>query len=143
LRIVLAGALFGWFVLGIASPVWAQVVATCGASKGYSYFLPGPLTSADQAGWEEDGISNGGLQLLQDGDNFDIVYTDAVGSRSAKADGATVFGYQAAAGILVLLVYPDVLETYQFNLESKQLAWTQNKAFATIRKVAAFTSNCQ
>lgn len=93
----------------------AQVVATCGASTGYSYFLPGPTVPPEEVGWAEDGISNGGIQLIRDGDSFDIVYTDAIGGRSVQADGATVIGYPASSGFLVLAVYPDLVETYQFS----------------------------
>lgn len=120
----------------------AQVLATCGASSGYSYYLPGPITTAEQAGWTEDGISAGGVQLMMDGDSFDIIYTDAIGGRSARADGGTVVGYEAAAGFLVLVAYPDVIETYQFNTEAKQLVWTQNKAHSITRKLAAFVADC-
>lgn len=129
--------------VAVSSPTLAQVVASCGASSGYSYNLPGPITPAEQAGWTADTISKGGVQLMKDGESFDIIYTDALGGRSAKADGGTVVGYAAAAGFLVIVAYPSVIETYQFNFDSNQMLWTQNKAHPLSRKLAAFVSNCE
>lgn len=121
----------------------AQVLFNCGPSEGYSYYLSGAIASPEQDGWERDGISNGGLQLLQDGQEYDIIYTDALGGRSAKADGGRVIGFEADAGVLVLVAYPNVFETYQFNPSSKKVVWTQNKAHPISRKIAAFVSECQ
>jgi hypothetical protein len=128
------------FCTGTAS---AQVLFSCGASSGYSYYLPGGIIGLDDAQWIEDGISGGGIQLLQDGANFDLIYTDAFGGRSAKADGGQVIGYPADAGFLVIVAYPNVIETYQFNTEVDKVAWTQNKLHPASRKMAAFVADCQ
>lgn len=121
----------------------AQVLFNCGPSSGYSYFLEGGINSSGEEKWEEDRISSGGIQLLVDGTEYDIVYTDALGGRSARADGGNVIGFIAEAGALVIVAYPNVVETYQFNFDSKKVAWTQNKAHPISRKIAAFVSECQ
>lgn len=126
-----------------AGPSLAQVMFSCGASSGYSYFLAGPLVEPSAEGWQEDGISAGGIELIRDGDDYDIIYTDAVGGRSAKADGGRIIAFEADAGILVIAAYPNVIETFQFNQTSKKVAWTQNKAHPSSRKIAAFVSDCQ
>jgi len=129
LAIVVAGAL--------TSQAQASVEMTCGASSGYSYY------PAD-GGWVEDGISGGGFLLLRDGNEYDIVYTDIAGSLSAKGDGATVLGYESDFGPVVLVVYPAVFETYQFNRAASIVMWTQNKFHPALpRKLAAFVAPCE
>ncbi|WMT90175.1 hypothetical protein [Pelagibacterium sp. H642] len=121
----------------------AQTLAVCGASSGYAYFPAVGLVTEDQSGWAEDGISDGGIMLLRDGDAYDIVYTDAVGGRSARADGFEVIGFPTSTGVLVLTMSSVTAETYHFDIENRQLAWTQNKFDAPINKVAAFVSDCE
>jgi hypothetical protein len=127
----------------VVTPTYGQVMFNCGASEGYSYYLSGALASPENEGWVEDGIGQGGIQLLRDGTDYDIIYTDALGGRSAKADGGRVIGFEADSGTMVLVVYPNVVETYQFNPTSRKVVWTQNKAHPISRKIAAFVSQCQ
>lgn len=70
---------FSVFLLPTASKAFGSVVATCGAAKGYSYYVPSQLVSADNAGLPEDGISNGVVQLYFDGDRADILFVDSFG----------------------------------------------------------------
>ena len=78
----------------LAAMAQAETVATCGASKGYGYYIPkGPVPIAD-AGWTEDTIAKGTFQLIRSNDGYDIIITDTRGGPfSARADGAEVVGW--------------------------------------------------
>ncbi|MEO9340760.1 hypothetical protein ABFT80_25445 [Mesorhizobium sp. SB112] len=85
----------------------AQVIAICGASQCFGYNVKGKIVDDESAGWIKDGLANGGIQLLKDGDGFDVVYTDAVGSRSAKAVGGTAIKMVEDENLaMVLVAYP-------------------------------------
>jgi hypothetical protein len=57
------------------------------ASQGYAYFFPGGLVPEAKSGWSKDGITDGRFMLIQDGKEFDLVFTDATkGTKSAKAE---------------------------------------------------------
>jgi hypothetical protein len=87
----------------MAASADAKQITSCGASKGYSFNFEGPIVPRDKAGWIEDGISSGGLVLLLNGDEFDIVITDSLGSKSMRADGFQVFNIpQPRAGSMIL-----------------------------------------
>ena len=62
------------------------------------------LAAPGDAGWREDGIAGGNIQLTQDGDQLDVIYTDTSGTRSMKADGFDVFNLQqTGAGFATVL----------------------------------------
>ena len=70
----------------------AKIITQCGASEGYGYYFDGSLIDPKDAGWQKDGVEDGGFQLIadDDGSNPDIILTDIIGTRSAKGDGANV-----------------------------------------------------
>src|SRR5687768_9923772 len=82
------------FVLVIAAvDVSADVVATCGASEGWGYYVPGGSNPDQNPEWVKDAISKGSFQLIRSGDDFDIVFTDSTGGTvSTKGDGGTTAG---------------------------------------------------
>lgn len=122
----------------------AEVVARCGASKGFAYYPEIGLVQAGQGGWKEDGITRGEILLLRDGTEFDVIHTDAAGTRSSKADGARVIGISATdARIIVLVAYPEVVETYALWFSTRELLWTQIKAAGLVDKAATFRSECR
>jgi hypothetical protein len=124
-------------------PAHSEVLRTCGASSGWAYYLAGGVVQQDDAGWQEDGISNGGVMLLRDGENWDIVYTDATGSRSARADGGRVVMLtENTSGVVVLVAYPTVQETYLFSATRSEVVWTQIKAAGLADKGAVFRAAC-
>lgn len=125
----------------------AEIVATCGASKGHAYYIPGPLVPPSDAGWQTDGISKGSFQLIRSGDDWDIVFTDASGGTlSAKGDGGEVLGVVTEAGdILVQIFYRVTIETYVFWLSKSkpEVSYSQAKFAAGIRKHSLMVAPCR
>jgi hypothetical protein len=133
-----------------ASPTYAQVVTRCGASSGTAFFLKGPLVENDQSGWAKDGVSGGSIMFMLDGKQADIVYTDSLGSRSARADGAEVFiaGHDEDLGTtLVLLLYSKTAtaEHYLFRLNDwgiGEVVWSIARAGGNIQKSGVYHAQC-
>lgn len=126
----------------------AEIVATCGASEGRSYYIPGGLVTAKDAGWADEKISKGSFQLLRSGDEYDIVFTDSTGGTlSSKGDGATTTGFYDQAGNLVVIVmYPEsLIETWVFWLSVKTervATYSQARHHAPIRKHSLLRATC-
>lgn len=126
----------------------ADVVATCGESKGHAYYLQGPIVPASKAGWTEDGVSGGSFQLIRSGDDWDIVFTDVSGGTvSSKGDGGTTAGEVTADGdIVVFISYPKgVFETWVFWLSNKNptASYSQAKFSTGIRKHSLMVAPCR
>jgi hypothetical protein len=104
----------------------AEVLAVCGPSRGTGYYLMTSAIPPKDAGWREEKEEPGSFQLVYTGTDFDIFFTDTIGTRSAKADGATVFsgGSNNQFGILNILAMwsnTGVLESYLFKTWSTHL----------------------
>lgn len=128
----------------LAAPSHAGVLATCGGSEGMTYVFEGGLVEAGSDGWQKDGISKGTIQLLQDGDDLDLIIGDSTGgTRSAKADGATVVLLAAPdRGPVVGAFYPMAVEVYDFDLTHHQVSWTQTKFSGLVDKTSIFVAPC-
>lgn len=135
----------------LASATNAATVTKCGASKGYSYYLEGPLVPPNHPCWTEDGISGGNLLLLQDGDKFDIVYSDVKGTRSVKADGFEVVNItQPGTGALLLIAIngsTGIVEHYFFRIDragTGTLVWGSIKGNGSmIQKSGLMAATCK
>lgn len=136
-------------LLGIGLPATAEILAVCATPKGHGYFLPGPAVPADDAGWHTEAISNGMFQLLRNGDDYDVVFTDATGATlSAKGDGAKIAASKDATGNLLLIVFyaSRVLETYVFWFGVKgnpTVTFSQAKYGTPISKHSLMTASCK
>ena len=51
--------------MGAADTAFADIISRCGPSSGYAHYPQSELVSKAQAGWRQDGISNGALQLMR------------------------------------------------------------------------------
>jgi hypothetical protein len=126
-------------------PAQALVLTKCGPSKGKAYYLPGGMM---QSGWQDDGIAKGGVQLVVDGASYDLFYTDAVGTRSATADGFQVSLIPAHSGrILVLAVnhHTGVVEHYLFHLDAVGrgiVVWGTIRPTEPFPKSSLMTADC-
>lgn len=138
------------FSLG-SSASTADVLTRCGPSDGHSYFFPGPLVSQDDAGWAKDGISKGAIELVRHSNDFDVIITDTVGTKSLKGDGFIIVPVpQPGKGDFVTLVAfhqaTGVVEHYMFQLDQAgdgTLVWGSLKGGgALIKKSALFLSSC-
>lgn len=128
--------------------VSAEVVATCGASKGWAYYIQGPLVTESEAGWTADGISKGSFQLIRAGNDFDIVFTDSSGGTvSSKGDGGSVAGHVTQDGDVVVSVayQTGVFETYVFWLSQKkpEVSFSQAKFATQVRKQSLMVAPCR
>ena len=142
-----AGLLVAAIAATLVMPCTAEVVATCGASEGWSYYIPGPLVPEKESGWFKDGISKGSFQLIRSGDDFDIIFTDAFDRTiSARADGADVVGFPNAKGdYIVSVMYGVTFETYIFWLSQKAptVSYSQAKFGADLQKHSLLVAPCR
>ncbi len=136
-------------LIGVGSAS-AGTITTCGASSGYRYNLasPNPLMSVPE-GWAKDGISNGSFALIQDGDEFDIITSDAVGSRSTKADGALIVRVEGdvPGTFVVLAAYnTGTVEHFLFELTPRgegQVVWGTVRAQGSLPKSSLMQAKCR
>ena len=85
-----------------------EIVTRCGSSSGHDFYLQGGLVSPDRAGWSKGRISSGQILLIHNGNEPDIIFTDATKQiQSARSEGATVIEVQGdPPGFrLILAVY--------------------------------------
>ena len=75
-----------------SSTAVAQIVTTCRAPAGYSYYHYQGMTQKASSGFTEDAFSNGVFTINKvDSENFDILYLDARKTiTSSVSDGAVV-----------------------------------------------------
>jgi hypothetical protein len=87
----------------------AKIITQCSASDGYAYYFEGGLVPPSEGGWRKDG-TGGGFQFISadDGSDPDIVFSDSIGTRSSRADGAQVLRVPGGdeGFYLVLSIYP-------------------------------------
>ena len=130
----------------------AKIITQCGASEGYGYYFDGSLIDPKDAGWQKDGVEDGGFQLIadDDGSNPDIILTDIIGTRSAKGDGANVSHIPGGQPgfYQVLTVYPGsgTLEHYLFHLDAAgngTVVWGTMRSGGVIQKGSLFSSKCR
>ena len=85
---ILLVALLSVFMIG---SVRAEIIAECGASAGYSFYLQGPNVPANKSGWTDDKISKGSTSIVLIDDKFDVLFSDGNSkNKSSRADGAQV-----------------------------------------------------
>lgn len=101
----------------------AETITRCGASKGTGYYFESPGTPKAQSGWQDDAITKGEFLLILDGDEPDIVSTDATGRTfSARAEGAGAIQLRGSDDHfrLVVVIYPGgAVEHYVFRLDTQ------------------------
>ncbi|HUE80298.1 MAG TPA: hypothetical protein VMN38_11800 [Sphingomicrobium sp.] len=109
----------------IALQTGQELVASCGSSKGYSYYPEIGMVPEEKSGFSEDAISDGYFYLLKQPDGaYDLVFRDALREqRSAVADGAIVQklrgGPSDAAFMVIYQQGAKATEIYTFYREAK------------------------
>src|SRR5262245_35124213 len=92
--------------LSLLSTARAEVLAVCGSSKGWAYYVPGGISPVEQSEWTEDKISSGNFQLIRSGQDYDVIFTDASGGTlSAKGDGGEIVGFSTDDGDVVVTIF--------------------------------------
>lgn len=128
-----------------AASAQAEVVISCGAAEGRGYFLEGGAVPGAQAGWHDDNISGGKIELTKQGAEYDIRFRDAQGSHSSRQDGrATVVALsETSAVVVILVVYPaGATEVYQFRPSNREVVWAQVKYAGLVDKASVYHSPC-
>jgi len=96
--------------------VRAEVVASCGASSGYGYYVDNGVIPSEKTGFSEDTIRNGVIQLVVSANkDLDIVHIDATGTKlSIAEDGAQLVPLFNGSNIHIIAVYPSgIVESWQ------------------------------
>jgi len=143
-------ALVAPIIVGLANEASAAIVTSCGASKGVAYYFKNPLIPKGKTGWQDDGISSGTIQLVQNGTDFDIFYTDTVGTKSMRAEGFRVISINQPDpnSHLILAVHEGtrIAEHYLFVLDDNgvgEVAWGSLKGAGSIfPKSSLYLAKC-
>ena len=138
-------SIFGCAVIGtMAFADTTEVLMTCGASSGSSYYFKDPIFNPDGGKWMKDGISNGSIMLVSTGSVLDILFSDSIGGAGYKADGAEVVllgnndrFFRVGA---ISKYYVDI---YTFDLVGQNVVWTTSKFGQTAPKVAIYEASCR
>src|SRR5258706_9447945 len=81
----------------------AAVITQCREPQGYVY-LEGPLVPKGKIGWTQDKTTGGAYLLLKDGENFDVIFSDATKRTiSSREDGGQVIRITESDGTYVIL----------------------------------------
>ena len=120
-----------------------KVMAMCGPSKGRAYFFKDALYNPNGGTWTEDGMSNGQVTLVKDGDSYDILFGDAAGGSGYKQDGAQVFMLHSGEKFIRVGAFAgNYADIYNFDREDNKLVWSSNKSGPFSGKVAVYESDC-
>jgi hypothetical protein len=130
----------------------SKVITSCGASRGYSYNFPSRNLSADDTGFQPDGISEGSTHLLRNGTDFDILFVDALGKKSLRDDGFEIVQVpQPKRGFVMLIainVHSGITQHYLFQIDESgngSLVWGSIKGSGgpIVSKSSLMHSNCR
>lgn len=151
------GATMRWGVVvialaisGCASEATAlTVLASCGPSKGQSYYFEGGFVGPGQGGWRSDGMDGGRITIiLKDDNSVDILMKDATGFRSYNKDGINLTVISVDAKNRVFLIkasQTNLVETYMVKTNEVgvgTLAWTSASVTQAFTKTRIMTASC-
>lgn len=136
-------------LLFLAQHAAAETITECGASDGTAYYFEGPITPEAESGWQKDQISKGEFRLIMDGDQPDIIATDALNRTfSALGDGAAVIELKGtdAHFRLIVVIYPQgAVEHFIFRLDAQgagKVVWGSAKVGGPIPKSSLMEATC-
>lgn len=137
---------FALLLAGFATtlPANGQTIIECEGSFGKAFYFADSPETGEEVGWVDDGITDGSVVLVRNGDALDIIMRDAVGTISATAEGATVILLDVRDPFIEVLVsYPQgAKELYTFDMKERRLAWSQHKFGVAFDKAATFLAEC-
>lgn len=112
----------GSYLVMLCMTASAEVITKCDGGDGYSYYIPGGVISADDAGWTKDGISKGSYLVIRDQQGFDVIFSDALGRTiSSRDDGAeiSVALHDGGNNFVLSVTYPGKsIELWAFELDA-------------------------
>ncbi len=111
---------FSFFALVFIFPsfAYAEDVAVCGGSDGYSYYSYRKMGESNNTGWQEDKMSDGRFTFtIDDNGLLDLLVSDATGKVfSSVSQGAKIFPASLSDdAVSIIVLYENILiETYVF-----------------------------
>lgn len=125
-------------------------IAHCENPQGKSYFPYLGLVQEKDAGWDENGISNGIFELIATDEKLDVRYVDSANRiMSSVGDGGEVIILNRGSKEFSILVYypQNAIETYTLYLDNNnknQFMMTQVKGGdnAPITQASIYTGKC-
>jgi len=153
LRTWLAIAIVQISALATSSAAHAEVIASCGASFGKTFYL-----SQDKGGWEDDKITQGSFSFVRDANgDWDVLYVDASKKiNSYRSSGAKIVAVDFDAQnrtFLIVAAFPGegVVDTYSLTADpvdkvQRILLWTTNKASKVgvgLTKISGMIAACE
>jgi hypothetical protein len=131
-----------------------EIIASCRLGQGHSFYAPSSAMSGKDAGWQNDGWKSDAsrLLLLRNGKKYNLVTRDAIGTKSANADGAEVLRLASANPSVyqIASIYPAkaTVEVFTFVMNAKggggQMLWTSARTGGSFigPKVGAYVGQC-
>ena len=100
----------------ISSADATEVIASCGYSIGYAYFIAGGFVPTDQAGWRKEDVSSQ-LLLVRKGSDYDVLKITGSRMTTAASQGAKISVLaQRPDAIILVAVYPGLFERFIFQI---------------------------
>lgn len=92
----------------------------------------------------DDGIPDGSVVRVRNGDALGNIMRDAVGTISATAEGTTVTVLDVRDPFIDVLVSypPGAKEHYTFDIEERRLAWSQHRHSVMFQTAATLLAEC-
>lgn len=132
--------------LGLAGAASAQqdgALMRCGASTGQSYFFADETFTPDGPRWEDDRISEGKIVLINLGDEWDILFDDALGAHGYRSDGAIVVPISSTERyLMVAALHRNYVDVYTFDMDGSSVAWTSSKMGPFVPKSSVYYADC-
>jgi hypothetical protein len=139
-RLILAA--FGSMLVCAANAT--EIVASCGPSEGYGYFIAGGAIPFEKAAWIQDGLSDRTV-LTKNGSDYDIlIVRDDGTTTTATSSGAKVFVLaQTSDAIIVLAIYPGLYERYMFRFSpQREVIWGSTRWDSPVNKDSLYRAEC-
>lgn len=129
-----------------SSPAFAQVaqgvIARCGGSRGTAYRFLDNLTPGLRPGWAQDDYG-GKTVLVRLGNEWDIQFSDALGSSGYRALGAKVMPLGYTGGRLNVGAFGGTfIDIYTFDFNTSEVIWTSHKNGTLFDKVGIYRATC-
>ena len=128
----------------LTSNTGLSVWAMCGASQGQGYYFKDDFMNPDGPNWTEDGISDGQITLVENGDQFDILFGDVAGATGYVQDGAQVILLHLSDKyIRVGAFHNNYADIYNFDRQTSEVVWSSNKSGPITGKVSVYVAKCR
>lgn len=121
----------------------AKTIANCSSSSGYTYYIEGLVVSKEDAGFQNDQISDGKISLEKSGDEYKLSMIDSMGTiNTVDGQGGKLISMSVGTAISIFVFYTGVVEHYMFRPDEGILTWTSSRAGQLIDKHSMFISSC-